>query len=1117
MIIVETILGALTGYFTNDLAIRHLFRKNGVVVKERAQFTDMIVDVLKKQILSPDLLDELCQAPQMRSFFSSLVRDELLVEVPQLLSDASLADLDEENALHELAVRQLNRVDLSGLTLRPEALAQAIEEVLAGDAFVSAWNQAGENLRHMTLYEAGLHDWFLPYYERFHGMDKAHWQAFLQEAAEAVCTDLDRRWELTSIDKDACISDYLPWNGQEIVTGLESLIFSQDGRQSLKRWLDLLQDQEIQARFYNLGQRLLPEAIGMLLEPAVEIFFPLLHDEKRWIEAALADSITLGGRETGGRHQTALSALQAYFAADKDGRDWMEQFYDRLQDHVYAHQFCDRISRMFLDEILSQIDLWRSALNEEDEAVAQAAARYEKVRTLLVDWIDAFLARPLHGSQKVHSWMQRFIRLAFDYLGHSMSASQCMDLLRAKIEPLCLTSLDRLGLTAEMWQALGKRVQVWWQSEGLDLLSKLLNLINDEDSLRSLLISAIDRVFETPMGCLLVKGGKNLPLDDIADRIRQAVFAALPDYLARITHQRLDEMSHEEIRQLVLGMIGKEMRPLSWLGGAVGMAAGFATGAAMTAGGVEASPEDMQNIAQVVAGRSAMYGVVGWTTNVMAIKGLFWPYKKVLCFQGLISANQERFADSMSHLANEYVLNDAIWRQQVVHIRALYEEHHEAWLARALHELDTRREVLLQPHYQGLLKVAMTQSLQGLANADGLRRMAAAFSSSNKDLAAALFRAGDYGLARRGWQLALNALQAQEEQGRLSHALGGKLQRVTDRQVFDLLMQGAGAVRFPAHDAAYSRLLDRLSGREAEITAFLLRHHESISGIVENGLLRRMSFALVMGYRLMGGHELLDQAMVYFLENHLPLLLQDRSEDLRLALLAFTKQTLQGKTAADIGILPSMDEAVWLADLLHACGQDRLHGLTAFLLAKAAALPQETLSASFTVMEADALQILYALADILRCQMDASWKDRLNWEGLAGRLQPLIEAGSQGLAGAILPDEIFAGGSVALWQAVSDYLTFSDQDKALLIRHLHALISMLEGAVMDEAIKRGRILIGLLDLPQLTKERIMSLSPQMLEQLIRGIAHPYFTRVEAMGALGAVVALPATYISMAMS
>ena len=65
MLAIETILGALTGYFTNDIAIRQLFAKNGVVVRERAQFTEMIVQVLQDQIIDEETVRALAENPEM--------------------------------------------------------------------------------------------------------------------------------------------------------------------------------------------------------------------------------------------------------------------------------------------------------------------------------------------------------------------------------------------------------------------------------------------------------------------------------------------------------------------------------------------------------------------------------------------------------------------------------------------------------------------------------------------------------------------------------------------------------------------------------------------------------------------------------------------------------------------------------------------------------------------------------------------------------------------------------------------------------------------------------------------------------------------------------------------
>ena len=59
----------------------------------------------------------------------------------------------------------------------------------------------------------------------------------------------------------------------------------------------------------------------------------------------------------------------------------------------------------------------------------------------------------------------------------------------------------------------------------------------------------------------------------------------------------------------------------------------------------------------------------------------------------------------------------------------------------------------------------------------------------------------------------------------------------------------------------------------------------------------------------------------------------------------------------------------------------------------------------------------------------------------------------------------------------------------------------------------GQLLIAVLQLPQVAQMQINQLSPALLESMVRNIANPYFRHVERMGALGAVVAVPATIIA----
>ena len=52
-LVTETILGALTGYITNDTAIRSLFKPNGVIEKTRDDFAREAGRLLETQVLTP--------------------------------------------------------------------------------------------------------------------------------------------------------------------------------------------------------------------------------------------------------------------------------------------------------------------------------------------------------------------------------------------------------------------------------------------------------------------------------------------------------------------------------------------------------------------------------------------------------------------------------------------------------------------------------------------------------------------------------------------------------------------------------------------------------------------------------------------------------------------------------------------------------------------------------------------------------------------------------------------------------------------------------------------------------------------------------------------------------
>lgn len=111
---------------------------------------------------------------------------------------------------------------------------------------------------------------------------------------------------------------------------------------------------------------------------------------------------------------------------------------------------------------------------------------------------------------------------------------------------------------------------------------------------------------------------------------------------------------------------------------------------------------------------------------------------------------------------------------------------------------------------------------------------------------------------------------------------------------------------------------------------------------------------------------------------------------------------------------------------------------------------------------------------------------------------------------------LFSLPSGTLQQRLCAALVLTPEEERRCIAFAAKLWQLVEPVCIATVIREGRALVLLVDVPGLVEERINALSPELLEQMVRGIAQPYFTRVERMGWLGAVVAIPATLASRAL-
>ena len=112
-LITETILGALTGYITNDTAIRSLFKPNGIIEKTRDDFAREAGRLLESQVLTPTVLEHQLKLPEVQAELVRLLQEFLHETLPESFTDVTFGDLPEQEITVQYIQELLHRFVVS--------------------------------------------------------------------------------------------------------------------------------------------------------------------------------------------------------------------------------------------------------------------------------------------------------------------------------------------------------------------------------------------------------------------------------------------------------------------------------------------------------------------------------------------------------------------------------------------------------------------------------------------------------------------------------------------------------------------------------------------------------------------------------------------------------------------------------------------------------------------------------------------------------------------------------------------------------------------------------------------------------------------------------------------
>lgn len=1008
-LITETLLGALTGYVTNHTAIRSLFQPGGVIEQTRDDFAREAGRLLEDQVLTQAVLARQLQQPEVQQVLTQALEDFLQKKLPEALTGQSLAELpgQEERAafLQELLVQVLRQereqillllrkhLPWQQLLTEPqcqklvEQLERVLLETLQQEQFAERlWRSWQAERGAETLEQLGLAPLCQAVVANAAALSR-QWPAWLQEQYGAelerlllqTMQKLQLRPVLLELDQhmaEAMLGQYLRCDAPTLQAQLCAAVQTEEGA----ALLDFVAEQLVAALETVTApvSQLLPADLSQRLTPLLQQQMPILLEQLLdWltangsaVEAMLESAVDEVAAETGGMKGMLLSQL-------KDSL--LQQFFQQndlaalLQPYLLEEQTSRQTAAALLEQ-LSRIMQERS-LGDLVRRWNQKGQLQRLLQLLLRDNLQQALERSgLQLAERLLAWKPGSLGLAQRQPELEQWLAKC--LLRG------LDKLDWAALLQEQGQALqqiplgqllgmSEQQAAQWLAQlvrqGCGQLAKALPQASGKEVYGTLYDGLAQLVEQRGQQWIQQLCSRYTAQDllslaqpwllqqqpQLLTALTELGLAATQGRLSALAEAQIGQLSQAEMLKLVEDFMGRELQPLNYLGAGMGAVAGATVGTALSAALPVTAAANPALLLSVLAGKSAVFGAVGYGTNCAAVKGLFWPYEPVggvELLQGVIPKQKMRFARSMGQLVDRYVINETVLRQLLL-------QSQPQWLAYSAElaadngliswaqgETAARRREMVQA-LQGWLErqsasscgpmleklggmplafLCRTPLEEGRLERQGLPVLERWLSRQlGAELPLAKFISGQqFWQGLHPWlshrplpdltalcqkalhsdtalQQLLSAQQAQELQQSVQHRVEGWLSaKSRQTKLASWLAELLEAQRVKqwlaqSGSAWVEQNLSSVFGLvEQAILQLLQKQQEAITAAVQQAILNRLGLMQQMGYSMMGGDALVARIVDRLLRQKLPIFLSVKSRELQAVCLRCWQQQI---------------------------------------------------------------------------------------------------------------------------------------------------------------------------------------------------------------------------------
>ncbi|WP_300368963.1 hypothetical protein [Brachyspira sp.] len=694
-------LGAVSGYYTNTIALKKLFSNNGIIARKRENFIDEISKMVAEKIINYDsILNEIKKDKfknNIKQFFKN-IKSNLISKTYLKIKNINSFNESKKNALDWT---KLNTKDSISILLEKLSKNIKLHEIAddnqARHIINSIMNNFFKYINDNNTVNTIINNAYTENNEKYNNILKEIINKILfsykKDDTETIAF-IKSLIKYSNIEN--CFYDFLNSLSTYSIKELFSVYEPSEVKDIINKFLENKEFENIingiiddlYNKFKNTDKTIyellnsnlsykLHSILSDILPRFIDIIIPIINGNKSKLDTIIEEAVDEEINKIDAfLLQIMIKGIRSIFLNDIASKYKVVQkvieYIEKYKDNI------DELASIITNDIMNYFEITKISYilkNIENIDNIKNITRdiiIFNIKEIPDSWVNNLLnmkVNVLVDSNMIHNLYNFLEKEIIDYIvGNS---DKLNSLLIKKIDLVYLITNNNNTLINNIIESNRENIEnyiynIYCQHKDYTIYDLLNNIDAIVELLFSLFEEYIDKYSDLNINELIIK--KEKQIDEFIDNnsydsifnfiVKEKTFISgiIDSLVIKTIKNNMGKLSKDEIAKMANDFMGKELEPINILGALLGALFGLLTAYFFPINSFNSSLGALNYIIEPL-----VYLLIGLLTNVIAIYSIFKPYEplfgiKKKVFWGAVACEKNRFANSMSDFVNDRLM-----------------------------------------------------------------------------------------------------------------------------------------------------------------------------------------------------------------------------------------------------------------------------------------------------------------------------------------------------------------------------------------------------------------------------------------------------------------------------